>query len=44
MAGVYVYVTETMADWELGYVMAELHSKRYFRKDAPAEYSWRNRF
>lgn len=35
MAEVYVYVMETMADWELGYVMAELHSKRYFRKDAP---------
>lgn len=35
MADVYVYVMETMADWELGYVMAELHSKRYFRKDAP---------
>ncbi len=36
MAEVYVYVMETMADWELGYVMAELYSKRYFRKDAPA--------
>lgn len=35
MTSVYVYVMETMADWELGYVMAELHSKRYFRKDAP---------
>lgn len=35
MTTVYVYVMETMADWELGYVMAELHSKRYFRKDAP---------
>lgn len=30
MTTVYVYVMETMADWELGYVMAELHSKRYF--------------
>ena len=24
MTTVYVYVMETMADWELGYVMAEL--------------------
>jgi len=26
---------ETLADWEIGNVMAELHSKRFFRKDAP---------
>lgn len=24
-----------MADWETGYVMAELNSKRFFRKNAP---------
>ena len=24
----------TMADWEIGYCLAELHSKRFFRKDA----------
>lgn len=32
---VYVYVLDTLADWELGYVSAELHSGRFFRKDAP---------
>lgn len=26
---------DTMADWETGYVTAELYSKRYFKKDAP---------
>lgn len=31
---VYVYVLDTMADWELGYVTAELHSGRYFKKGA----------
>lgn len=35
MATVYVYVMETLADWEIGNVMAELHSRRFFRKDAP---------
>ena len=35
MATVYVYVLDTMADWELGYVTAELHSGRFFKKDAP---------
>lgn len=34
MVNVYVYVMETMADWELAHVMAELHSKRFFKKDA----------
>lgn len=29
---VYFYVLDTMADWEAGYVIAELHSGRYFRK------------
>ena len=27
---VYFYVLNTMADWEYGYLLAELHSKRYF--------------
>ena len=35
MATVYVYVMETMADWEIGSITAELHSKRFFKKDAP---------
>ena len=34
MATVYVYVMNTMADWEIGYCAAELHSKRFFRKGA----------
>lgn len=29
---VYLYVLDTMADWEAGYVIAELHSGRYFRR------------
>ena len=36
MYHIYVYVFDTLADWELGYVTAELHSGRYFKKDAPA--------
>lgn len=34
MFTIYVYVLETLADWELGYVTAELHSGRFFKKDA----------
>ena len=34
MAFVYVYVMDTMADWEVSYAMAELNSRRFFRKDA----------
>ncbi|MDX8345789.1 type 1 glutamine amidotransferase family protein [Rossellomorea sp. YZS02] len=29
----YLYVFDTMSDWEYGYVMAELNSGRYFKKD-----------
>ena len=36
MHNVYVYVLDTLADWELGYVTAELHSGRFFKKDAPS--------
>ena len=36
MFTVYVYAFDTMADWEIGYVTAELHSGRFFKKDAPA--------
>ena len=35
MHNVYVYVLDTLADWELGYVTAGLHSGRFFKKDAP---------
>ena len=35
MLKIYVYVLDTMADWELGYVTAELHSRRFFKKSAP---------
>lgn len=30
---VFVYVFDTMADWEIGFLTAELNSGRYFRKD-----------
>lgn len=29
---VHLYVFDTMADWEPGYLTAEIHSNRYFRK------------
>ncbi|MDV0445460.1 putative protease YdeA [Methanimicrococcus sp. At1] len=35
MFTIYVYVLDTLADWEPGYVMAELNSGRFFKKDAP---------
>lgn len=35
MFTIYVYVLDTLADWELGYVTAELNSARFFKKDAP---------
>lgn len=35
MFTVYIYVLDTLADWELGCVTAELNSGRFFRKDAP---------
>lgn len=35
MFKVYIYVLDTLADWELGYVTAELNSGRFFKKDAP---------
>ena len=36
MAAVYVYVMDTMADWEVSYAMAELNSRRFFKNDAGA--------
>ena len=35
MSTIYVYVLDTLADWEIGYVTAELNSGRFFKKDAP---------
>lgn len=35
MFTVYIYTLDTLADWELGYVTAELNSRRFFKKDAP---------
>lgn len=35
MATVYIYLPDTLADWEIGHISAELYSRRFFRKDAP---------
>lgn len=35
MKTIYIYVLNTLADWEFGYITAELNSKRFFKKDAP---------
>jgi putative intracellular protease/amidase len=32
---VYLYVLDTLADWETGYILAELHSGRYFASSKP---------
>lgn len=32
---VYLYVFDTMADWEIGYLTAELNSGRFFKKGVP---------
>lgn len=34
MFTIYVYVLDTFADWELGHVISELNSDRFFKKDA----------
>lgn len=34
MIKIYVYILDTLADWELGHVTAELNSGRFFKKDA----------
>ena len=34
MFTIYVYVLDTLADWELGHIISELHSGRFFKKDA----------
>mgnify|MGYP000140456682 CR=1 FL=1 len=32
MVTVYVYILDTLADWELGHVISELNSGRFFQK------------
>lgn len=34
MFTIYVYVLDTLADWELGHVISELNSGRFFKKNA----------
>ncbi len=34
MRTLYVYLQDTMADWEIGFLTAEINSKRFFKKDA----------
>jgi len=34
MATIYLYVTDTLADWECGHVLAELHSGRFLKDPA----------
>ncbi|HMI01647.1 MAG TPA: type 1 glutamine amidotransferase family protein [Pedobacter sp.] len=34
MKKIYLYLIDTLADWEPGYAIAELNSGRYFKKDA----------
>ena len=36
MFNIYIYVLDTLADWELGYVTAEMNSGRFFKKGAEA--------
>ena len=35
MFTIYVYMLDTLADWELGHVISEVNSGRFFKKDAP---------
>ena len=35
MFTIYVYVLDTLADWELGHITSELNSGRFFKKGAP---------
>ncbi|HJJ45473.1 MAG TPA: DJ-1/PfpI family protein [Methanocorpusculum sp.] len=36
MPVLYLYVLNTLADWEIGYLTAEVNSRRFFKYDAPA--------
>lgn len=31
---IYIYILDTLADWEIAHIVAELNSKRFFKKDA----------
>lgn len=35
MFTIYVYILDTLADWELGHVISELNSGRFFKEGAP---------
>lgn len=35
MFTIYIYVQDTLADWEIGYITAELSSGRFFKEGAP---------
>ena len=35
MVKVYIYASDGLADWEAGYIMAELTTKRFFNENAP---------
>ena len=34
MSVIYIYVLDTLADWEIGHVISELNSGRFFKKEA----------
>ncbi|HCD4041469.1 TPA: glutamine amidotransferase, partial [Staphylococcus aureus] len=34
MKNVYFYIIDGLADWEISNILAELNSKRFFKKDA----------
>ena len=42
MIKVYIYASDGLADWEAGYIMAELNTKRFFKENAPeiSVYHW----
>ncbi len=31
---IYIYILDSLADWEIGYAIAELNSGRFFKKNA----------
>lgn len=35
MIKVYIYASDGLADWEAGYILAELNTKRFFKENAP---------
>ncbi|MCH4168531.1 MAG: DJ-1/PfpI family protein [Streptococcaceae bacterium] len=36
MKTIYIYVLNSLADWEIGHITAELNSRRFFKEDAPS--------